>query len=202
MPILQIQVSRQFQFSNNHLKLDLKFDLRLCEAAGMRTTWVLTEEERKQKFEGRTKRKSCSDSDELSEEELAAIGGYVTASDYWEQSNDLDTSLLRQIIRMVAFGARLTIEGQEQLLGVMTERTIGFVTSIPEFQQLCRTDREELLRNNLNIVMRMKICSFFNPAFSWVDQLAPLLGAGEVDKLNAKLRSLNVTGRKSLLSGC
>ena len=95
---------------------------------------------------------------------------------------------------------------------MMTERTIGFVTSIPEFQQLCRTDREELLRNNLNIVMRMKICrylvllflyfvfclmkicSFFNPAFSWVDQLAPLLGAGEVDKLNAKLCSLNVTG--------
>ena len=163
----------------------------------MRTTWVLTEEERKQKFEGRAKRKSCSDSEDLSEEELAAIGGYVTASDYWEQSNDLDTSLLRQIIRMVAFGARLTMEGQEQLLGVMTERTIGFVTSIPEFQQLCRTDREELLRNNLNIVMRMKICSFFNPAFSWVDQLAPLLGAGEVDKLNAKLRSLNVTGRES-----
>merc|ERR1719192_696921 len=103
---------------------------KLCEAAGMRTTWV------------------------LSEEELVAIGGYVKASDYWDQSNDLDTSLLRQIIRMVAFGARITMDGQEQLLAVMTERTIGFVTSIPEFQQLCRTDREELLRNNLNIVMR------------------------------------------------
>ena len=144
----------------------------------MRTTWVLTEEERKQKFEGRTKRKSCSDNnEELSEEELVAIGGYVKASDYWDQSNDLDTSLLRQIIRMVAFGARITMEGQvrnkvllnwsggkikttepqEQLLAVMTERTIGFVTSIPEFQQLCRTDREELLRNNLNIVMRKEI---------------------------------------------
>ena len=45
----------------------------------------------------------------------------------------------------------------------------------------------------------MKICSFFNPAFSWVDQLAPLLGAGEVDKLNAKLCSLNVTGNRLLL---
>ena len=79
----------------------------------MRTTWVLTEEERKQKFEGRTKRKSCSsDNEELSEEELATIGGYVKASDYWDQSNDLDTSLLRQIIRMVAFGARITMEGQ------------------------------------------------------------------------------------------
>ena len=79
----------------------------------MRTTWVLTEEERKQKFEGRTKRKSCSsDNEELSEEELASIGGYVKASDYWDQSNDLDTSLLRQIIRMVAFGARITMEGQ------------------------------------------------------------------------------------------
>ena len=43
------------------------------------------------------------------------------------------------------------------MLAVMTERTIGFVTSIPEFQQLCRTDREELLRNNLNIVMRKEI---------------------------------------------
>ena len=79
----------------------------------MRTTWVLTEEERKQKFEGRTKRKSCSDNnEELSEEELVAIRGFVKASDYWDQSNDLDTSLLRQIIRMVAFGARITMEGQ------------------------------------------------------------------------------------------
>ena len=80
----------------------------------MRTTWVLTEEERKQKFEGRTKRKSCSsdNNEEFSEEELVAIGGYVKASDYWDQSNDLDTSLLRQIIRMVAFGARITMEGQ------------------------------------------------------------------------------------------
>ena len=51
----------------------------------------------------------------------------------------------------------MTTKPQEQLLAVMTERTIGFVTSILEFQQLCRTDREELLRNNLNIVMRKDI---------------------------------------------
>ena len=118
LPILQIQVSwpLQFVYSNQPPPPICLFKsrlLRLCEAAGMRTTWVLTEEERKQKFEGRTKRKSCSDNnEELSEEELVAIGGYVKASDYWDQSNDLDTSLLRQIIRMVAFGARITIEGQ------------------------------------------------------------------------------------------
>merc|ERR1712012_1117396 len=76
---------------------------KLCEAAGMKTTWVLTDEERKQKFEGRGKRKSCSGDSQpeenkeeastagkkttlLSEEELSTVEGYVRASDYWEQS--------------------------------------------------------------------------------------------------------------------
>ena len=205
----------------------------------MRTTWVLTEEERKQKFEGRTKRKSCSDNnEELSEEELVAIGGYVKASDYWDQSNDLDTSLLRQIIRMVAFGARITMEGQvaNKVLTRLCiielvkrqykdKKTSGAIAGGDdgEDDRLChqhpgvpavvqdrpgRTPQEQpqhcdeernshgkLEKENQDLIIdRMKICSFFNPAFSWVDQLAPLLGAGEVDKLNAKLRSLNVTG--------
>merc|ERR1711963_1324164 len=75
---------------------------KLCEAAGMKTTWVLTDEERKQKFEGRGKRKSCSSENPgeegrngggeeastagrkviLSEEELSTVEGYVRASDY------------------------------------------------------------------------------------------------------------------------
>ena len=76
----------------------------------------------------------------------------------------------------------------------MTDRTVGFLTSLTEFQQLSRADRDELLANNMDIVMRMKICSFFSSSFSWTEQLAPILGASEVDKLNSKLVSLNVTG--------
>ena len=49
---------------------------RLCEAAGMKTTWVLTDEERKQKFEGRGKRKSCSgDSQPEENKEEASTAG-------------------------------------------------------------------------------------------------------------------------------
>ena len=181
----------------------------------MRTTWVLTEEERKQKFEGRTKRKSCSDNnEELSEEELVAIGGYVKANDYWDQSSDLNTSLLRQIIRMVAFGARITMEGQVTgaLLNwsggnIKTFRTSGAIAGgddgeddrlchqhpgVPalaqdrpggtpkEQPQHCHEERnshDKLEKENQDLnIDRMQICSFFNPAFSWVDQLAPLLG--------------------------
>merc|ERR1719334_2126260 len=128
---------------------------KLCEAAGMKTTWVLTDEERKQKFEGRGKRKSCSLSPEyqehgdssstqgrkptqaiLTEEEMAKVQGLVTASDYWEQSkvNDMETSLIQQIIRMVAFRANLDTVGQQQLRSLMVERTQRFANSLVEFQ--------------------------------------------------------------------
>jgi len=184
---------------------------KLCEAAGMKTTWVLTDEERKQKFEGRGKRKSGSESAEevvkeeattagrkvtLSEEELATVEGYVRASDYWEQSkvNDMDTGLIRQIIRMVAFRANLDAAGQAQLKALMTERTQRFAGSLPEFQGLCARDREEVLANNLAVVITLKTCSFFHPRLEWTHQLAPLLGVGEVDKLDVKLRSLAVAG--------
>ena len=57
-----------------------------CESCGMKTTWVLTEQERKEKFEGRRKKKSGSPGDEavdnpglvnrvaISREELAQVG--------------------------------------------------------------------------------------------------------------------------------
>ena len=51
---------------------------RLCEAAGMKTTWVLTEEERKQKFEGRKKkRKSGSIDEEMVDGALDPMGRVV-----------------------------------------------------------------------------------------------------------------------------
>jgi hypothetical protein len=89
---------------------------KLCEAAGMKTAYVLTEEERKLKFDGKGKRKrssSCGNKESqeeavnaftntaLNEKDLANINNYVVASDYWETSkvNDMDTELIRKIIR-------------------------------------------------------------------------------------------------------
>ena len=82
----------------------------------MKTAWVLTEEERKLKFEGKGKGKRPSssgigdsqdeivkppNSNALSEDDLANISNYVAASDHWEASkvNDMDTELIRKIIR-------------------------------------------------------------------------------------------------------
>ena len=94
---------------------------RLCENAGMKTSWVLTEEERKLKFAGKGKKRkdrvssgSVSQSDstevqdpglmpvlELCETDMADIRNYVNISGFFELSRvtDMDTQLIRKIIR-------------------------------------------------------------------------------------------------------
>ena len=153
----------------------------------MKTTWVLTDEERKQKFEGRGKRKSCSSESPveegrsgeeastagrkviLSEEELSTVEGYVRASDYWEQSkvNDMDTGLIRQIIRMVAFRANLDESGQNQLRFLISERTTRFASSLLEFQSLCAKDRDQILGQNMGVVMTLKTCRYTKAGISF-----------------------------------
>ena len=45
------------------------------------------------------------------------------------------------------------------------------------------------------MLMKMQICTFFNtdPDLTWREQLTPLIGLGEVDRLEVKLKGLNVT---------
>jgi hypothetical protein len=80
-------------------------------SSGPKTTWVLTEEERKMKFEGKGKRKRALTGDIIQsldetntafpETDLSLINTYIAASDYWEISkvNDMNTELIRKIIR-------------------------------------------------------------------------------------------------------
>ena len=80
----------------------------------MKTTWVLTEEERKLKFDGKGKKRRTSsigqseminikpdDNAHLSDNDVANISHYVAVSDHYETSkvNDMDTELIRKIIR-------------------------------------------------------------------------------------------------------
>ena len=128
---------------------------RLCENAGMKTSWVLTEEERKLKFAGKGKKRkdrvssgslvSQSDSSELQdpvpalmpvlelcETDLADIRSYINISGCYEPSRvtDMDTQLIRKIIRMIAFRASLDREGQQQLRSVMTSRCNRLVSRL------------------------------------------------------------------------
>ena len=144
----------------------------------MKTTWVLTDEERKQKFEGRGKRKSSSTDScggeegrgeesstsstsrkvTLSGDELGVVDDLVKASDYWEQSkvNNMDTALIRQIIRMVTFRANLDELGQEQLKHLMSERTRRFAGSLANFQGLSGADRGEIQEHHLSVGVMLK----------------------------------------------
>ena len=76
---------------------------KMCEKAGMKTAWVLTEEERKQKAMCRGKKKSTykenSVQPSISSPDLGCIDSYVLASSHCVK--DLPTPLLRQIIRSV-----------------------------------------------------------------------------------------------------
>ena len=85
-----------------------------CLDIGMKTTWVLSEEERKQKFDGRKiRRKSrgkegSADEDDppevdrnlISEDEMIEVNELVRLSGYNEPSKlDMETDLIRDIIR-------------------------------------------------------------------------------------------------------
>ena len=59
----------------------------------MKTTWVLTEEERKQKFEGRKKkRKSGSIDEEIVDDPLARVG--ISSQELEEVSSNMVRSVL------------------------------------------------------------------------------------------------------------
>jgi len=187
---------------------------KLCLACGMKTTWVLTEEERKQKFEGRTKKKRNSDdqdsenvdgnlaniADFINEEEMLEVNDLVKTSGYYETSkvNDMETSLIRDIIRMVAFSHQLPQTGQKQLKEVLSKRFKKIAKKLREFQLLSFQDKEEILNQNIPFLVEMQICTFFNPDLMWREQFIPLIGREEVDRLDKKLKSLNVAGLDDL----
>jgi len=182
---------------------------KLCEAAGMKTTWVLTEEERKQKFEGRKKKRKSGSIDEemvdgaldpmgrvvISLQELEEVEQYVRTSGHWDVSkvSDMNTSLIREFIRMVAFKHSLSAWGQGELRAVIRRRVERFAAGVRELQELTYGDRQTILTTNLPRLLELQLCSTFNPDLQWTEQLAPLLGQEETDKLDNKLRSLNVT---------
>jgi len=180
---------------------------QLCLAAGMKTAWVLTEQERRQKFEAksRTHKKQKEEVEKtsdmvLSEEDIMEINDLVKASGHFERSkvNDMETSLLRNIVKMIAFYHPLPASGQRQMREVLTKRFKKIAKRIPEFTFLCYKDREEIVKRNIPILVELHICSLFKPGKAWQDQFTPLMGEEEVHKLYNKLTSLSVTGISAL----
>ena len=123
----------------------------------MKTPWVLTEEERKLKFAGKGKKRKdrvvsgsgssvSAVSESLSPDpateltsmpmlglcdtDMAEIQGHVLTSGCYEASrvSDMDTQLIRKIIRIIAFKASLDTDGQTQLRQVITSRCHRLVT--------------------------------------------------------------------------
>jgi len=128
---------------------------------------------------------------------LVQVNDLVKTSGYFEMSkvNDMETYLIRDIIRMIAFCHPLPVNGQKQLREVLTNRHTKIAKRLREFQLLSFKDKEEILNKNIPYIVEMQICNIFNPDLMWREQFIPLMGQGEVDKLDRKLKSLNVTSR-------
>jgi len=182
---------------------------RLCEEAGMKTSWVLTEKpvpaestsnKRKHKdIDNPSPDPPSGRSVHITETELTLINELVEISDILEPSkvNDMDTTLIREIIRMVAFKARLSESGLRQLATTLKTRSRKVALRLREMQQLSQEDRDEILTKNIPILIKLKISTFFNPHLSWRHQLKGLLGTDEVEKLDRKLKSLQVKDLES-----
>ena len=111
---------------------------------------------------------------------------------------------------MVAFSHQLPQTGQKQLKEVLSKRFKKIAKKLREFQLLSFQDKEEvitkcnrkifkipvlqILNQNIPFLVEMQICTFFNPDLMWREQFIPLIGREEVDRLDKKLKSLNVAG--------
>ena len=161
-----------------------------CLDVGMKTTWVLSEEERKKKFEGRKinrKRRRRSQEEEgdqdeesddpaaaaeephlISEAETLEVTELVKISGHHDISkvNDMETSLIRDIIRslvsglrnmspmdilpcrMVAFKHPLPRDGQQMLRDVLSRRFRRIAKKLKDFQMIPIKDKEEVREYN------------------------------------------------------
>jgi len=191
---------------------------QLCLKSGMKTTWVLSEEERIKKFEGRKikrrKGKNPAEDEEddstddipalsckmISEDEMLEVTDLLRITGYYEKSkvNDMETSLIRDIIRMVAFKHALPHSGQQQLRNVLTRRFEKIAKKMTDFDILPYEDKKEILEKNIPLLVELQICTFFNPDLLWREQLTTLIGQEEVEKLDRKLKSLSVDGLDDL----
>jgi hypothetical protein len=170
-----------------------------CEKAGMKAAWVLTEEERKQKSKGRKEqRKSATNTSDKPSYiiDFVTIDRFMRTFSFHHPNNvrDIDISLLREVIRMVAFRASLSREGLEQLQGILHTRCAVMAHSLVELRELQQDDKDEILRSNLGPLVAYLLCVMLSPGQHWVSQLVPLLGRVELHKLSTKLLSLGVTG--------
>ena len=56
----------------------------------------------------------------------------------------------------------------------------------------------QLLTSNIPMMLEMHICTYFNPHLTWRQQLQPVMGGEEVEKLDMKLKEMNVPNLDSL----
>lgn len=132
----------------------------------------------------------------ISEDEMLEVTDLVRSTGYYETSkvDDMEILLLRDIIRMVAFRHALPRASQQQLRDVLTRRFEKIAEKIKDFEVLPYEDQKEILEHNVPLLVEFQICTFFNPDLLWREQLTPLIGQEEVEKLDRRLKSLNVDG--------
>ena len=63
-----------------------------------------------------------------------------------------------------------------------------------DIQSLPNSDKTQLLDANVPYLIEFQVCSFFHPDMLWRDQLTHFIGKEEVERLDKKLKSLNVGG--------
>jgi len=189
-----------------------------CLSAGMRPSWVvLTEDEGMKLLKTRNKKKKlakpaldASKSPDrsshvksrmfCSKEEILEINEYVKTSEYFAVSKvkDMSHSLLRELIRLIAFHESLSTFGMREIKNVLERRSVMFARKLNDFNDLNWQDQENLLKRNIPMLLEMQISTFFQPDLVWRKQLTPLIGPEEVDKMDCKLKEMHMKGLDSL----
>jgi hypothetical protein len=111
---------------------------------------------------------------------------------------DMDTQLIKDIIRMVSFGKDMTATGLFQLNKTLKNRLSKAVSKIQDIHSLCEEDKNEILNQNLPLLVKLNISVIMQPEVPWPKQLESLLGAGDILMLKNKLIEKEAADVKSV----
>ena len=94
----------------------------------------------------------------ISEDEMLEVMDLVRITGYYEKSkvNDMETSLLRNIIGVVAFKRAFSPSGQQKLRNVLTRRCEKIAKKIFDFDILPFEDKKEV-RLSLSLVLSVTV---------------------------------------------
>jgi len=183
-----------------------------CIAAGMRPSWILSDEERERRFHAHSRERSHKAGEQkdtrpeptnnISPEDDNQILQYgdMMRRCCADRHDDLSAHLVTELVQSALHGTSLSFHTATQLHTAVENRTRQCLNLLPEFQCLTHHDQDQIIHHNLQMIHRFRQSIWWgNSKFSWRSIVGMLIGEGKCLELEDIPQDLSIKSSASQL---